>query len=264
MEKPAKGKGEKAGDSGVSRSRVEQHLARYLDTDRFKDYCPNGLQVEGAPRVMRVACGVTASLAFIRAALRARADTLLVHHGWFWRGEDPCVLGPKRERLALVLANRINLFAYHLPLDVHPEVGNNVQLGLRLGWAVSGRFGEGGLGCWHDLAAPLSVAALTRQLALALGREPLVLGGRRKGVRRVAWCTGGAQDLLQQAVAAGADAFISGEVSERTTHLARELGVAYFAAGHHATERFGVQALGQHLAETFGVAHQFIDDPNPV
>jgi dinuclear metal center YbgI/SA1388 family protein len=210
------------------------------------------------------ASGVTASAAFVRAALRAGADTLLVHHGWFWRGDDPRVLGPHRERLALVLGGGLNLFAYHLPLDVHPEVGNNVQLGLRLGWTVDGRFGADGLGCWHRLPAPLAVSDLTARLAQALGREPLVLGPMRRRLRRVAWCTGAAQDMLAQAAAAGADAFISGEVSERTTHLARELGITYLAAGHHATERFGVQALGARLAAEFGVRHRFIDDPNPV
>ena len=250
--------------SGVPRSRVEQHLARYLEAARFKDYCPNGLQVEGAPRVARVACGVTASLAFVRAAVRFGADTLLVHHGWFWRGEDPRLVGPRRERTALVLANRLNLFAYHLPLDVHPEVGNNAQLGARLGWSTAGRFGDEGLGCWHDFSKPQTVAQVSEVLTAALGQSPLVLGSARRGIRRVAWCTGAAQDMLAQAAEIGADAFVSGEASERTTHLARELGVTYFAAGHHATERFGVQALGAHLAQQFGIIHRFIDDPNPV
>ena len=250
--------------AGVPRGRVERHLDRYLEVPRFKDYCPNGLQVEGNPRVASVASGVTASLAFIRAAVRAGADTLLVHHGWFWRGEDPRIVGPRRERLALVLAHRLNLFAYHLPLDVHPEVGNNRQLGARLGWPVAGRFGEEGLGCWYDFDAPRSLPAVAGALASVLQREPLVIAAGRRQIRRIAWCTGAAQDMLQQAADAGADAFVSGEISERTTHLARELGVAYLAAGHHATERFGVQALGEHLAREFGVAHRFIDDPNPV
>ena len=249
---------------GVPRSRVERHLDLFLDVPRFKDYCPNGLQVEGSLRVSSVVSGVTASLALIRGAVRAGADTLLVHHGWFWRGEDPRILGPRRERLALVLAHRLNLFAYHLPLDVHPEVGNNSQLGARLGWGVAGRFGEAGLGCWHDFDAPRPLAAVADALAGVLQREPLVIAAGRRRIRRIAWCTGAAQDMLQQAADAGADAFVSGEISERTTHLARELGVAYLAAGHHATERFGVQALGEHLVQTFGVSHRFIDDPNPV
>ena len=250
--------------AGVQRRRVESWLTETLEPGRFRDYCPNGLQVEGAPRVAVVASGVTASLAFVRAAVRAGADTLLVHHGWFWRGEDPCVLGPKRDRLALVLQHRLNLFAYHLPLDVHPTLGNNVQLGVRLGWRVDGRFGEEGLGSWHDLAEPQPLQAMVAVLGTVLQREPLVLGPARLRVRRVAWCTGAAQDMLAQAAAAGADLFVSGEVSERTTHLARELGVAYVAAGHHATERHGVQALGERLAAEFGLRHRFIDDPNPV
>ena len=250
--------------AGVQRRRVESWLTECLEPGRFRDYCPNGLQVEGAPRVAVVASGVTASLAFVRAAVRAGADTLLVHHGWFWRGEDPCVLGPKRERLALVLQHRLNLFAYHLPLDVHPTLGNNAQLGLRLGWRIDGRFGEEGLGCWHDLGAPHPLAELVASLGAELRRDPLVLGPARRRVRRVAWCTGAAQDMLAQAAAAGADLFVSGEVSERTTHLARELGMSYVAAGHHATERYGVQALGARLAAEFGLRHRFIDDPNPV
>ena len=256
---------ERGGDrAGVPRQRVADYLSQCLSPERFANYCANGLQVEGSPRVAVVASGVTASAAFVRAALRAGADTLLVHHGWFWRGDDPRVLGPHRERLALVLGGRLNLFAYHLPLDVHPEVGNNTQLGLRLGWTVDGRFGQEGLGCWHRLAQPLAVPELGARLTQVLGREPLVLGPSRRRVRRVAWCTGAAQDMLAQAAQAGADAFISGEVSERTTHLARELGIAYFAAGHHATERYGVQALGERLAAAFGLRHRFIDDPNPV
>ena len=201
--------------TGVPRSRVEQHLARYLEAARFKDYCPNGLQVEGAPRVVHVACGVTASLAFVRAAVRDGADTLLVHHGWFWRGEDPRMVGPRRERMALVLAHRLNLFAYHLPLDVHPEVGNNAQLGARLGWSTDGRFGDEGLGCWHDFGRPQPVAQVAAALAAVLGQSPLVLGPVRRAIRRIAWCTGAAQDLLARAAETGADAFVSGEVSDR-------------------------------------------------
>lgn len=260
----ARERGRGGDQAGVPRQRVADFLAQCLSPERYTDYCPNGLQVEGSPRVAVVASGVTASAAFVRAARRAGADTLLVHHGWFWRGDDPRVIGPQRERLALVLGGNLNLFAYHLPLDVHPEVGNNAQLGLRLGWTVDGRFGSEGLGCWHRLARPLAVTDLSARLAQALGRDPLVLGPTRRALRRVAWCTGAAQDLLAQAAQAGADAFISGEVSERTTHLARELGITYFAAGHHATERYGVQALGERLAAALGVRHRFIDDPNPV
>ena len=253
----------RAGARGAERGDVAGFLDQLLDASRFTDYCPNGLQVEGAPRVRRVASAVTASLAAVEQAVALRADTLIVHHGWFWRGEDPRVLGTRRARLAELLANDINLFAYHLPLDAHPELGNNAQLAQRLGWTTQGRFAAQGLGSWCDLARPLSARALAGRVARALGRTPLAVGRPPAQIHRVAWCTGAAQDMLDEAIAAGAQAFVSGEISERTTHLAREAGVLYLAAGHHATERFGVQALGQRLAAEFGVEHTFIDDPNP-
>ncbi len=243
---------------------LASYLDQLLEVQRFADYCPNGLQVEGTPVVRRIVSGVTASAALIRAARDARADAVLVHHGYFWRGEDPRLVGTRRQRIALLLEAGINLFAYHLPLDAHPELGNNACFARLLGWRVDRGFGPQGLGCLHDLARPLKVATLRTRIARALGREPLVLGERARTVRRVAWCTGAAQDMLDDAIAAGADAFASGEVSERTTHLAREAGVAYFAAGHHATERFGVQALGEHLAARYRIEHRFVDDPNPV
>lgn len=248
----------------MSRGELATYLETLLDARRFRDYCPNGLQVEGAERIERIACGVTASVAVIRAALEQGADTLLVHHGYFWRGEDPRIVGPRRERLRLLLQNGLNLFAFHLPLDVHPELGNNAQLALRMGWRVSGRTADDELICYQDLDAPLAATELAAQLRTALGRAPLVVGATQRPIRRLAWCTGAAQDLLQQAVDAGADAFVSGEISERTTHLAREAGVVYVAAGHHATERYGVQAVAAHVAERFGVAWHFIDDDNPV
>lgn len=208
--------------------------------------------------------GVTASEALIRGAIERDAQALLVHHGYFWRGEDPRLLGPRRRRIALLLEHGLHLFAYHLPLDVHPELGNNARLAQVLGWRVDGRFADEGLGCWHDLPRPLAPAALTARVSRRLGRRALAVGQPPQAIRRVAWCTGAAQDLLEQAVEAGAQAFVSGEISERTTHLARELGVLYLAAGHHATERFGVQALGERLAAEFGLEHVYVDDPNPV
>jgi dinuclear metal center YbgI/SA1388 family protein len=235
-----------------------------LGASGFKDYCPNGLQVEGRPAIRCIVSGVTASRAVIRAAVRLRADALLVHHGWFWRGDDPRVIGVRRERLAAVLAAELNLFAYHLPLDAHPELGNNAQLGRVLGWPVHERAGENGLICIARLAEPLDAQGLVALLAERLGRAPLAVGALRRRIRRVAWCTGAAQDSLEQAIDAGADAFVSGEIAERTTHLAREAGVVYVAAGHHATERHGVQALGAHVAERYGLRHVFVDDPNPV
>lgn len=234
-----------------------------LGASRFIDYCPNGLQVEGERPIARIASAVTASLAVVRSAVEQGADALLVHHGWFWRGEDPRVIGPRRERLRSLLAGGVHLYAYHLPLDVHPEFGNNVQLGARMGWRVDGRAGEHDLIAWHDLLDEVDVSTLVEALDERLQRRPLAVGRLDRPIRRIAWCTGAAHDLLEQAIAAGADAFVSGEIAERTTHLAREAGVVYFAAGHHATERFGVQALGRYVAARFGLRHWFIDDENP-
>ena len=249
---------------GVPVVTLSTYLEGFLDAGRFQGSCPIGLQVEGDGAVRRMVSGVTASAALIRAAVRARSDAVLVHHGYFWRGEDPTLTGLRRARVKLLLDHGIHLFAYHLPLDAHPEVGNNAQLARVLGWSVQGRFGDQSRGCWTDLDKPLAPAALAARVSRRLGRKALAVGNPAARIRRVAWCTGGAQDMLEQAVAAGADAFISGEISERTTHLAREAGVLYLAAGHHATERFGVQALGEHLAARFGLEHRFIDDPNPV
>ena len=212
----------------------------------------------------RIVTGVTASEALLRAAIDAGADAVLVHHGYFWRGEDARVVGTRRNRLKLLLQHDLNLFAYHLPLDAHPELGNNAQLARVLGWTVDGHFGDDGLGCWTELRRPIAAAALVSAVGRKLGRRPLAVGALDRQVRRVAWCTGAAQDLLEAAIDAGADAFVSGEISERTTHLAREAGVVYLAAGHHATERFGVEALGVHVARQLGLDHRFIDDPNPV
>ena len=264
----ANGNGQEEGGSRprgtVGRAELAAWLDGFLEARRFEDYCPNGMQVEGAPRVRRVLCGVTASLALVREAVRRDAQAILVHHGWFWRGEDARVVGTKRERLATLLAHGIGLHAYHLPLDVHPEVGNNVQLARRLGWPDGEAPGRDGLLRIAELGEAGSADSLRARLAAVLGRDPLLVGELSRPVRRVAWCTGAAQDLLQQAIDAGADAFVSGEISERTTHLAREAGVIYAAAGHHATERYGVQALGAAVAARFGVEVGFFDDPNPV
>lgn len=231
---------------------------------RFSDYCPNGLQVEGRHRIRKLACGVTASLGLIEAAAAANADALLVHHGWFWRGEDARLTGIKGARVRALIESGMHLFAFHLPLDVHPEVGNNAMLGARLGWPVTGCGGQDGLIVWHDFQKPRSTAALSAAITRALSRKPLAVGRLDRPIRRMAWCTGAAQDMIETAAALGADAYLSGEISERTTHLARELGISYFAAGHHATERFGIQALAARAAGVFGFSHSFIDDPNPV
>ena len=242
---------------------IEAFLDEWLEVRRFKDYGPNGLQVEGRPEIRRIASGVTASLAFIQAAMEAGADTLLVHHGLFWRGQDGRLTGWLRERVARVLRHDLNLFAYHLPLDAHPEVGNNAQLGLHLGLSVTARAGDQDLVFLGEAEAPMALDSLAGRLQRALARQPLVLEGDGRALRRIAWCTGGAQGFFEAAIAAGADAFVTGEVSEPQAHLARETGVAFLACGHHATERFGVAALGLALAARFGLEHVFIDVPNP-
>ena len=248
---------------GVERDAIEKHLASTLDINRFRDYCPNGLQVEGRGRIRRVVSGVTANLALLEAAVAMQADLVLVHHGYFWRGEDPRVVGPRQRRLRLLLEHDINLFAYHLPLDAHPELGNNAQLAKVLGIEPDGRFGEQDLG-WLGRSPAKTVGELAERVGRSLGRAPLVIGDADQPIGRIAWCTGAAQNAMDDAINAGATAYLSGEISEQTVHLARETGVAYLACGHHATERYGVQALGEHLAQAFGLAHSFVDIQNPV
>jgi dinuclear metal center YbgI/SA1388 family protein len=246
------------------RDELGAYLEGLLEPARYRDYCPNGLQVEGRGEVRRVVCGVTASQALIEAAIAREADALLVHHGWFWKGEDGRVTGFRKRRLQALLAHDINLFAYHLPLDGHAELGNNAQLAVRFGWRVERRFGEHDLGCIAVLPEPTFAGRLAGQAERVLGRVPLLIGEAERPVQRVAWCSGGAQDWFEAAIDAGADLFMSGEISEQTTHLARESGVAYLAAGHHATERYGVMALGEHLAAQCGLEWEFIDIDNPV
>lgn len=247
----------------ADRRHLETALNTLLRPEAFKDYGPNGLQIEGRAEVRRVVSGVTASLAFIDAALDAGADALLVHHGLFWRGHDGRLTGWLKERVARLLRADVSLFAYHLPLDAHAELGNNAQLGSRLGLAADARFGDQDLG-FSAPAGPLQqLPALADRVSQALGRAPLVLPGDGRPLRRVAWCTGGAQGFFEEAVAAGADVFLSGELSEPQAHLARETGVAYLACGHHATERYGAPAVGQWLAAQCGVEHHFIEIENP-
>ncbi|MFM7025358.1 MAG: Nif3-like dinuclear metal center hexameric protein [Limnohabitans sp.] len=233
-----------------------------LQPERFKDYGPNGLQVEGARPIRKIVSGVTASRAFIEAAIAADADALFVHHGLFWRGQDGRITGWMRERLRLLLTHDVHLFAYHLPLDAHPELGNNAQLGHRLGVSWDARFGEQDMGfsaaCdWAD------AAALALHAQRVLGRAVVCVGGGGRPIRRLAWCTGGAQSHFESAIAAGADAFITGEISEPQAHLARETGVAFLACGHHATERYGAPAVAAHLAVQLQLQHEFIEIDNP-
>jgi len=249
-------------------SMKREELVGYLDEllvpGKFRDYCPNGLQVEGRAEITRIVAGVTASQDLLDAAVALHADAILVHHGYFWKGEDGRVTGIRRQRLATLLAKDINLLAYHLPLDAHPELGNNAQLARLLGFVPESRFGEQDIAWLGALAEPCDLSTLTARVSAVLGRQPLVIGGDDRMIRRIGWCSGGAQGYFEQAIALGVDAYLSGEISEQTVHLARESGVAYLAAGHHATERYGVQALAGHLARQFGIACEFVDLDNPV
>ena len=246
----------------TDRAALELRLNQLLEPARFKDYGPNGLQVEGRAEVRHLVCGVTASLALIDAAMAAKADAILVHHGLFWRGQDGRVTGWMKQRLARLLQHDISLFAYHLPLDAHPVLGNNAQLGLRLGWTADARFGEQDLGFMARIE-PVALDALAAHVQHTLGRGVTVVPGDGRPLRRVAWCSGGAQGYFEPAIAAGADVFITGEISEPQAHYARETGVAFIAAGHHATERYGVQGVGAQVAQDLGLSWQFIDVDNP-
>jgi len=236
----------------------------YLRVGEIDDYCPNGLQVEAHDEANRIVCGVTASQALIDAAVAAGADTLLVHHGYFWKGEPQPIRGMKGRRIRSLIQNGVNLLAFHLPLDVHPEVGNNVQLARIMGWPVGENFGEQGLVFAGQLDEARAAQALAEDIGSRLRTRALLIDAGDRPVRRLAWCTGAAQGLIETAAARGVDAFVSGEISEQTTHIARELGIHYIAAGHHATERYGVQALAAEIARRFGISQQFIDIPNPV
>ena len=250
----------------VRMDKLQSYIDDLLDVAAFSDYAPNGLQVAGHTQVRKLVSGVTACQALLDAAVRSKADAVLVHHGYFWKSEDPRVVGMKYRRLKTLLDHGISLLAYHLPLDAHPSLGNNAGLAAALGIAVEGRFGAGpgeGL-AMHGSIEPISPQAVSEKLALVLARAPLHIDGGGRSIQRVGWCTGSAHGYLEEASRLGLDAYISGEISEPTVHIARELGVHYFAAGHHATERFGVQALGAHLADKFDISHKFIDIENPV
>ena len=247
----------------VALSTLVEAADTLLDIHRFKDYAPNGLQLEGKAEVNKIVSGVTASQALIDAAIDADADVLLVHHGWFWRGEDQRIVGMKKRRIKALLQADISLLGYHLPLDAHPELGNNAQLAKRLGFIRDGAMNAEGVGDYGHLETVLSVDELSQLMQQSLNRKPTAVTGGGHSIKTVAWCTGGAQSYIGQAIALGVDAFVSGEISEQTTHEARENGIHYFAAGHHATERYGAPALAAHLAEQFGIAHEFIDIDNP-
>lgn len=250
----------------IALNTLVEEAQRYLNAARISDYCPNGLQIEGRPQVRRIVSGVTASQALVDAAVEAQADVLLVHHGYFWKGENPCITGMKQRRMKTLLSNDISLLAYHLPLDVHPEVGNNVQLAAQLEITVEGPLDPDdprSVGLLGSLREPMSPRDFARRVQEVLGREPLLVEGPEL-IRRVGWCTGGGQGYIDQAIAAGVDLYLTGEASEQTFHSARENGISFIAAGHHATERYGVQALGDYLARRFAIEHLFIDCPNPI
>jgi dinuclear metal center YbgI/SA1388 family protein len=243
---------------------LRDYIESELAVSRFRDYCPNGVQVEGRAEIRRLATGVTASQAVLEAATIWGADAILVHHGYFWRSEDAAITGIKKRRVAHLLKHDVSLLAYHLPLDAHPGLGNNAQLGERLGFIEKGRFGEQDIAMHGALAQPQTLQQLTRHIQQVLQREPQVIGHANPNIARIAWCSGAAQGYFEQAVALGVDAFLTGEISEQNVHIAQETGVVFIAAGHHATERFGVQALGEHLAARFNLEHRFFDQDVPV
>ena len=250
----------------TDRTQLLQTFDALLQPERFRDYGPNGLQVEGTANVRKIVSGVTASRALIEAAIAAQADTIFVHHGLFWRGQDGRVTGWMKQRLKLLLAHDINLFAYHLPLDAHPELGNNAQIGLQLGLTARARFGEQDLGFIGERTASAgfeSAEALAEHIKVKLNRPVALVTNAPRAIKKIAWCTGGGQSYFEAAIAVGADAFITGEISEPQAHIARECGVAYLACGHHASERYGAPAVAAHAAAQFGLAHEFIDIDNP-
>ncbi len=258
--------------SSVSRQTLSQWLNQSLQVHNFKDYAPNGLQLQGKPEIKKVVVGVTASKAFLEKAVQAQADAVIVHHGWFWKNEDPCITNMKYERIAYAIKQDLNVFGYHLPLDAHSEWGNNAQLAKVLGFNVSlieGRPETCGQGDLVWLGSPPAgkeeLGALSQHIETILQRSVLFIGNKEKEVSRIAWCTGGAQSYFDAAIAAGAELFITGEASEQVFHIAQENEVAFIGAGHHATERYGVQALGRALKVQFpSLEVEFIDIPNPI
>ncbi len=242
---------------------LEKYINELLGIDQFNDYAPNGLQVEGRQEVRKIATGVTASQSLLDQAIAWGADAILVHHGYFWRGEDQPIVGMKQRRIKSLLQADVSLLGYHLPLDAHPELGNNAQLAKRIGMTVSDTFAKG-VGFVGMLQTPCSGAHLAQSIAQSLQREPLHIAGSDRHIQSIAWCSGGAQGYLAEAAALGVDAYLTGEASEQSYHQAMELGIHFFAAGHHATERYGIQALGEYLVQQFGLEHHFFEIPNPI
>lgn len=263
----------------ISLTELTDYCDQFLCADPIQDYCPNGLQVQGRGVIHKIVTGVTASQALIDAAINAQADAILVHHGFFWKGESLELTGIRYQRIKSLIQHDIALLAYHLPLDIHPTLGNNPLFGQALGFAPDAIHYSraGGLDTLMASAVfekSLTTDELIQKLSLILGRTPLHISAdlktenrikqNNRNIQSIAWCTGAAQDFIVEAASLGVDAFISGEVSERTFHLAKELNIDYFSAGHHATERFGIKALGEYLAEHFRLDHEFIDIINPI
>jgi len=245
----------------VNQTDLASYCADYLNVSQFDDYCPNGLQIEGRTEITNIVSGVSANLDLIERAIDEKADALFVHHGFFWKNEDANIIGIKRNRIAQLLANNINLFAYHLPLDAHTEVGNNIELAKKLG--IQNPTPIGDTLVWKG-EINTTLADFSQTVDQALGRVPLTFGDDNKQLKHVTWCTGGAQSYIKHGIKVGADCFITGEVSEQIPAIAKENDIAFISAGHHATERYGVQALCQHLSDKFDLKHQFIDIDNQV
>ena len=251
----------------ILRDELLQFINQLLRPELVADYCPNGLQVAGKLAISTLVTGVSACQELLKQALILKADAILVHHGYFWKNENPCLVGIKQRRLKLLLEHDVNLFAYHLPLDIHSEFGNNTQLADELGIVLEDRLTVGGIPnllCYGRLSAPMSPEDFTKRIAERLNREPLHIAASKNEIQKVAWCTGAAQDYLSEVVQLGCDAYITGEVSERSVYIARESDIHFYAAGHHATERYGVQALGAYLAKEFGLTHHYVELDNPV
>lgn len=250
----------------ATRIALERELNDILKPEMFSDYCPNGLQVEGREDVSTLVTGVTASLALIEAAIEAGADAILVHHGYFWKGEVQTITGIKKNRVLKLLENNVSLFGYHLPLDVHEELGNNVQLARLLGIEVEGHIYKQNnfpLVLRGRLSQAMSGDEFASHLQTGLSRSPIVVPGASTTIETIAWCTGAGQSFIDIAAGTGVDAYLTGEISEPTAHVARESGLHFFSAGHHATERYGVQAVGNFVAEKLSIEHKFIDIDNP-
>lgn len=247
-------------------SEICSYLEEFMNPQPIADYCPNGLQIAGQEQVNKIISGVTACQDLIDAAVKAQANLILVHHGYFWKNEDPRLLGIKYQRIKTLINNNISLVSYHLPLDIHPEIGNNAQLAKILNIEIIRKVKVNNIDllCVGKLAEPMKSNNFCQLLTEKLQQKPLHIGNEKGLIKTIAWCTGAAQDFIDYAIIENVDAYLTGEVSERTVHIAREAGIHFIAAGHHATERYGVKALGEHLAKCFNIDHQFIDIPNPV